>query len=131
MTAPQIEPVAVAVVIATALVGPQLAEAVGAYAIILVAWFFGVFGNIYWREPRPRSEIALFAVLTFGVSVGMTVPLAQFIVKMAPEWVPSLSGLEAKALLFPVAFAIPAFWHKWPQWLVWAWQHRPWQRSQS
>jgi peptidoglycan/LPS O-acetylase OafA/YrhL len=106
--------VAVAVAVAAVLIGPQLAEAVGTYAVIGFAWIGGAMVGCYRMEPGPRRRLLFFLASSFVVTIGMTVTLAHAVVALVPSWAQSPEG--AKALFFPVAVLIPMFWEDWPKW---------------
>jgi hypothetical protein len=113
MTVPAHDFVAVAVAVAAVLIGPQLAEAVGTYAVILFAWIGGAMVGCYRRPPESRLRVLLFLASSLVVTMGLTVTLASIVASVVPSWVPA-GG--AKHLVFPIAVAIPMFWHDWPEW---------------
>jgi hypothetical protein len=119
MSNPNLDPVSVSVLLATALVGERYAAIAGPYTVILFAWFGGVLMGLYRREPSSRGKLALFVVITFVLTFGLTVPAADLIARYAP------AGMTA--LLFPVAFLIPAVGEDWiplVRWAVRLWKRR-------
>lgn len=110
-------PWAVAVAVAGAAVGPQFAQYVSAYAIILVGWFAGLLYGLYTRSPESKMPVWAYSVFTLILCTAVTVPAAQ----VAAQYVP----FSYTALLFPVAAAIPAVPDKWGDighWLMERWQ---------
>lgn len=116
MTAPppdiDLNPFAVAVVVAGAAVGPQFAQYVSAYALILVGWFAGLLYGLFTRAPESKMPVWAYSLFTFLVTMVATVPVSQF----AAGYIP----FSYTALLFPVAVAIPAMPDKWGTFGQWA-----------
>jgi hypothetical protein len=94
---PELTPVAVAVAALSILLGPQLAAVVGAYSVILLGWVGGVMVGVY------------------------RMPLAEAGAQALRAMVPWMSATEAKGLLFPVAFLLPAVGHSWADVGQWVW----------
>lgn len=119
---PELSPVAVAVAALTVMLGPQLAAVVGAYAVIMLGWVGGVMVGVY-RMPAAvtRRQVVAFAVVSLVAVLGVTVPLAELGAQAMRTMVPWMSATEAKGLLFPVAFALPAVGHSWAEVATWAW----------
>ena len=116
MSPANLDPVAVAVAVVTALAGPKVAAIAGPYSVVVFGWLVGLFWLVYRSEPQARRTVLLLVVLTFGVTIGATTTIAGLLAKMAPDWLPaSVNGLDPHALLFPVAVAIPALWDQWPK----------------
>lgn len=116
--------VSVAVLVASAVVGAELAQAVGAYGVILFAWFFGVIVGVYRSPPAPRWQLAGFVVVTLGVTLGITTAAAQLLAEAVRAWMPWAAGVSATDLLFPVAFLLPAIGHGWKDVARWLWSLR-------
>jgi hypothetical protein len=98
---------------AGAAVGPELAQYVSAYALILVGWFAGLLYGLFTRSPNSKLPVWAYTLFTFLVTMVATVPVSQF----AANYVP----FSYTALLFPVAVAIPAMPDKWGtigQWAI-------------
>lgn len=112
-----VSPLAVAVAVAGAALGPQAAQYVGAYALILIGWFAGLLYGLFTRSSDARMPVWAYAMFTFIVTMVATVPLSQ----IADDYVP----VHFTGLLFPVAVAIPAMPDRWGQigrWLLERWQ---------
>ena len=126
---PDLSPVSVLTLVFTAALGPQLADAVGSYAVILVGWFAGlIWGTL--RLPNGIMPLWAFTMLTFAVTFGLTVPAAEFLASNAALILPvGWKSAEARSLFFPIAMAIPAVGHSWPACVLWVWNHRPGRRS--
>lgn len=107
-----LNPFAVAVVVAGAAVGPQFAQYVSAYALILVGWFAGLLYGLFTRAPDSKMPVWAYSLFTFLVTMVATVPVSQF----AASYVP----FSYTALLFPVAVAIPAMPDRWGTFGQWA-----------
>jgi len=114
---PDLSPLSVVVALLTLFVGPQLAPALGAYSLILIAWFGGVLIGVWRLPPAPRGMVAVFTVVTLIVTLGVTVPAADVLARHMPV-------LEAKGLLFPIAVLIPAVGHSWLDVAAWVWSLR-------
>lgn len=113
MQGPDLDPLTIAVTIAAALVGPKLAPYVGAYTLIFFGWFGGVLVGVYRRDTGSRMGTAIFVIVSFVVTIGITVPAAQ--------WLSPMAGAAATALLFPVSFLIPAIGDNWMTVAAWSW----------
>lgn len=113
MQPPDLDPLTIAITIAAALVGPKLAPYVGAYTLILFGWFGGVLVGVYRRDSASRMGTAIFVTVSFVLTVGVTVPAAQ--------WLSPMAGAASTALLFPVSFLIPAVGDTWNKIAAWAW----------
>lgn len=110
-------PWAVAVAVAGAAVGPQFAQYVSAYALILMGWFAGLLYGLFTRAPESKLPVWAYSLFTFLVTMVATVPISQ----VAADYVP----FSYTALLFPIAVAIPAIPDKWGTIGVWAFER--WQ----
>lgn len=114
---PTLDPFAVAVGLATMIVGPTLAPILGAYSLILFGWFAGVLIGVYRREPSSRMGTVVFIVVMFVLTMGSTVTAAEMIVAHTPYYAGT-----ATALLFPLAVLIPAVGDDWLVIIKWAWR---------
>lgn len=108
-----LDPLTIAVAIATAIVGPKLAPYVGAYTLIFFGWFGGVLVGVYRRDTGSRMGTMIFVLVSFVLTVGITVPAAQ--------WLSPMAGAASNALLFPVSFLIPAVGDTWTKIAAWGW----------
>lgn len=113
MSNPNLDPVSVMVLLTASLVGERYAGIAGPYSVILFAWFGGVLTGLYRRAPTSRARLGLFVVITFVLTFGLTVPAADLVAQYAPA--------GTSALLFPVAFLIPAVGEDWIPLVRWAW----------
>lgn len=118
---PELSPVAVAVAALTILLGPQLAAVVGAYSVILLGWVGGVMVGVYRMPPAGRGQLVAFVLVSLVAVLGITVPLAEAGAQALRAMVPWMSATEAKGLLFPVAFLLPAVGHSWADVGQWVW----------
>ena len=107
-----LNPFAVAVAVAGALLGPKFAYYIGAYGLILTGWFGGLLYGLYRRTAEAKMPIWAYAMCTLIGSLGATVPAAEF----ASQYIP----IPLTTLLFPVAFTIPAVPDKWSAVALWA-----------
>lgn len=118
---PDLTPVAVVISLLTIAMGPQFAATVGAYSIILLGWCGGVMVGVYRMPPAPRLHVAAFVLVSLVLVLGVTVPLAEIAASALRVAAPWMTATEAKGLLFPVAFALPAVGHSWAGVVRWAW----------
>lgn len=118
---PDLSPVAVAVALLTVALGPEFAAIVGAYSVILIGWVGGVMVGVWRMPPAPRPHLAAFVLVSLVASLGVTVPLAELLADFMRAAAPWASRAEAKGLLLPLAFAIPAIGHSWADVAAWAW----------
>lgn len=113
----------VAIGLLTAFMGPQLAVVVGTYSIILMGWLGGVLVGAYRMPPVARAwQLPAFVLVSLLCTLGVTVPLAQVTVEALHAVAPWLAQTTAKALLFPLAFALPAVGHSWADVVRWCWR---------
>ena len=118
-----LHPATVAAAVFTALLGPEFAQELAASTIILVGWFGGVLWGLARMPDAPpwagwRVRLA-FVLGTFTASMLCTVALASAIAGASAAWVPGMTRADVKDFLFPVAAAIPAIGHNWPDLLRW------------
>ncbi len=113
---PDLDPVAVATVLAMALVGPEFAPIVGAYGVIAMGWFGGLLVYVWRTAEAERGSVVLFGLMTFILTLGGTVGLASL--------VNAKVGAGLTVLLFPLAVAIPAFGDRWWRIAAYLWAHR-------
>jgi hypothetical protein len=71
--------------------------------------------------PAPRLHVATFVLVSLVLVLGVTVPLAEIAASALRVAAPWMTATEAKGLLFPVAFALPAVGHSWAGVVRWAW----------
>ena len=113
---PDLNLLSVVVAVLTIVIGPELALVLGTYSIILLGWFGGVILGVYRQPPAaPGLTVLGFVAVTLIVTLGITVPVAQVLEGYVPL-------LEAKGMLLPVAFAVPAVGHSWLDVGAWLWR---------
>jgi hypothetical protein len=111
---PDISLQAVAVAIAGAFVGHELAMVVGSYAAIMIGWMCGVFiGVLRLPDGSSRLQMVALVVVSFGATLGLTVPMSYGVANAVANFLPWFTATDAKSWLFPVAGAIPAVGHSW------------------
>jgi hypothetical protein len=116
---PDLNPVSVAVLVLTAIVGPQFATVAGAYTVILFGWFGGVIVGALRMPHQGRMPLGLFVLLSLIVTMGATVPLSDFLSLNTTRFLPGTVSMGSAGLLFPVAFALPAIGHSWVGIVAW------------
>lgn len=109
---PQIDIVTVAIVIAAAVFGREVAEIIGPYSVI----FLSALGCGAWSASRlpPSSRLNTLGYLVLVVLLAMmiTVPAADALARY--------TGVQAQVLFAPVAGLITAVGPDWPGVLRWA-----------
>lgn len=115
-----LSPLAFALTIASAFVGPKLALYVSAYGIILAGWFAGLLFGLYTRAPESKLPVWAYALFTLIVCLMATVTVAQLAVSAVPWF-----KVEYTSALFPVAALIaglPDYWGRAGAWVLKQWQ---------
>jgi len=113
--------VSVAVLVATAALGPELAVAVGGYGVILLGWFGGVMWGVWRMPPVPRGQLVAFVLVSLVGTIGVTVSATEILTQLLRATVPWASSVQPAGLLFPVAFVLPAIGHNWIDVARWVW----------
>lgn len=120
----QLHPATVLAAVATAAIGPEFADELAAYTVILVGWAGGVLwglvnlpNNPPWSGWRPRLA---FVIGTFAAAMFATVAIASIVATIVSTWVPGLSRTDVKDYLFVIATAIPAVGHNWSRIISWS-----------
>lgn len=111
-----VNPLTVAVALASTVLGPTAAAYVGTYAVILIGWFAGLLYGLFTRAPDARMPVWAYTMFTLCVTLATTVPISQLLTDYL--------HLQTSLLLFPVALAIPAAPDKWGaagNWLIQKW----------
>jgi len=104
---PRLDLVSVAVIVLTAWVGRETAEAVGTYAVIAASGLVGAgFGLSRWRACSTRTGAAYLAGMTAAALI-LTMPAVLLATHTWP-------GIEARWLVAPVATLIAWIGHDWP-----------------
>lgn len=114
---PDLSPYAAFVAATGTMLGPPLASYVAAYVLILLGWCAGVLWGVYKRKPGARMPVWAYVVSTLLASIGVTATAAGYLAAVVPN-------LPVSALLFPVAFIIPAYPERWSEfgdWVVERW----------
>ena len=102
-----LDPVSVAVVLASTLFGPQLAAIIGPYAVILLGATVGAAWALGRREPEAKSNAVAYFSLINATAVLVTVGISRIV----GGW---LGHEDANWLLAPVAMVIGGVGHDWP-----------------
>ena len=113
--------VSVAVLVATAAIGPELAVAVGGYGVILLGWFGGVMWGVWRMPPVPRGQLVAFVLVSLVGTLGVTVSATEILTHLLRATVPWGSSVQPEGLLVPVAFVLPAIGHNWIDVARWVW----------
>lgn len=102
-----LDPVSVAVVLASVLFGPRLAAIIGPYAVILLGATVGAAWALGRRETDKKSSAVAYFMLINGTAVLVTVGISNLV----GRW---LGHEDANWLLAPVAMVIGGVGHDWP-----------------
>ena len=102
-----LDPVSVAVVLASTLFGPQLAAIIGPYAVILLGATVGAAWALGRRETDKKSNAVAYFALINGTAVLVTVGISNLV----GRW---MGHADANWLLAPVAMVIGGVGHDWP-----------------
>jgi hypothetical protein len=116
--------VSVAVLVATAALGPDFAVAVGAYGAILLGWFGGVLVGVWRMPPVPRSQLVAFVLVSLVATLGITVSATEMLAQLLRSTFPWAGAVQPAGLLFPVAFLLPAIGYGWVDVARWLWSLR-------
>lgn len=111
-TQPPIDVVTVAIALASAAFGPQVAAIVGPYAVIFLGAVLGGAWSASRRDPEGRGSTIVHMLLMIGLAALITVPLASVASNYAE--------LDLKWFLGPVAVVIAGIGHDWPRVGAWA-----------
>lgn len=103
---PQLDIVAVAISIAAAFFGADLALVIGPYAVIFLAALGGAGWALASRPTTDTKHGLLFMLLMVGLALIGTVPLAEAVAR--------LFGIEARWMFAPMATLIAAR----PDWVI-------------
>ncbi|WPG35124.1 hypothetical protein [Variovorax sp. EBFNA2] len=108
MNQPNLDPVAVLILFATAVFSPAVAAVVGPYLVILLGSTLGAYFRLGQRPSSTRAEGLRFFLAANCAAILFTVPLAVVANKYLP-------GVEVNWLLGPMAFGIGLIGDRWPQ----------------
>ena len=103
----QLDPVSVAIALASVIFGPALAAVIGPYAVIIVSATVGAAWALGRRETDKKSNAVAYFALINGTAVLVTVGISNLV----GRW---LGHVDANWLLAPVAMVIGGVGHDWP-----------------
>ena len=110
----QLDPVSVAIALASVIFGPALAAVIGPYAVIIVSATVGAAWALGRREPGARLGAAWYFLRLNATAVLVTVSLAN----LAGQW----AGQQNTTwLLAPIALLVGGVGDDWPRigrWLL-------------
>ena len=110
----QLDPVSVAIALASVIFGPALATVIGPYAVIIVSATVGAAWALGRREPGARLGAAWYFLRLNATAVLVTVSLAN----LAGQW----AGQQNTTwLLAPIALLVGGVGDDWPRigrWLL-------------
>ena len=110
----QLDPVNVAIALASIIFGPALASVIGPYAVIMMASTVGAAWSLGRREPGEKWGAAWYFVRLNTTAILITVSLAN----LAAQWIGSQ---ESEWMLAPIALAVGVIGDDWPRvgrWLI-------------
>ena len=110
----QLDPVSVAIALASVIFGPALAAVIGPYAVIIVSATVGAAWALGRREPGARLGAAWYFLRLNATAVLVTVSLAN----LAGQWV---GQQNTTWLLAPIALLVGGVGDDWPRigrWLL-------------
>ena len=110
----QLDPVSVAIALASVIFGPALATVIGPYAVIIVSATVGAAWALGRREPGARLGAAWYFLRLNATAVLVTVSLAN----LAGQWV---GQQNTTWLLAPIALLVGGVGDDWPRigrWLL-------------
>lgn len=105
--------VALAVLLASALFGPEVAHVVGPYVVIVLASTIGASFALARRKVDEKLAAAWFFLRVNGLAILLTVALAAAVSGYFEE-------LSERVLLAPIAFTVGFIGDEWPQIMRWA-----------
>lgn len=108
MTPQQLDPVSVAIALASVLFGPALASIIGPYAVIIISSTVGAAWALGRREPGPRLGAVWYFLRLNATAVLITVGLAG----VTGRWL----GVDDHSwLLAPIALMVGGVGDDWPR----------------
>ena len=114
MSTTQLDPVSVAIALASVVFGPALASVIGPYAVIILSATVGAAWALGRRSPDARLGAAWYFVRLNATAILVTVSLAR----LTGEW---LGVTDQAWLLAPVALVVGGIGDDWPaagKWLA-------------
>lgn len=112
MSAPQLDPVSVAIAISGVVFGPALAAVIGPYAVILIASTVGAGWSLGRRDPSEKLGAAWYFLRLNATAMLITVSLAT----VAGRW---LGVVDHTWLLAPIALLVGGVGDDWPRLARW------------
>jgi hypothetical protein len=113
MNQTHLDPVSVAIALASVIFGPAMAAIVGPYAVIIIAATVGAAWALGRREQGSRLGAVWYFMLMNGTAVMVTVSLA----KLAGRY---LGDTDPYWLLAPIALVVGGVGEDWPKVGRWA-----------
>ncbi len=108
----QLDPVNVAIALASVIFGPALAGVIGPYAVILIASTVGAAWSLGRRDPSARLGAAWYFLRLNATAVVLTAGLAN----LAGRWV---AGDDTTWMLAPIALLVGGVGDDWPRFCRW------------
>lgn len=108
-----LDPVAVAALLASIIFGPELAAIIGPYAVILLSSLVGAAWALGRRDTSVKLNACWFVLRLAATAMLVTVPLAALIGRLT--W-----GGDASWMLAPIALIVGAVGDDWPRVGQWA-----------
>lgn len=109
----QLDPINVAIVIASVILGEALAEVIGPYTVILIAATVGTAWSLGRRSPSSKFNAFGYFALMVSTAALVTVSTANAI----GNW---LGHTDTSWMLAPIAMLIGGIGGDWPRLLVWS-----------
>lgn len=114
MTPSHLDPVSVAIALASIIFGPALAGVIGPYAVIIISATVGAAWALGRRDPAARLSAAWYFLRLNATAVLITVSLAN----LAARWIGSDDN---HWMLAPIALLVGCIGDDWPRvgrWLL-------------
>ena len=115
-TSPQLDPVAVLIVVLSPLFGVKMAGVVGPYTVILLG---AIGGAVYSASGRPAELGRLGIIAYMWVMVMMSVGLTVVASELAA---PRMNITEPRYLFFPMSMLISGVGWRWPSLVKFLWR---------
>lgn len=115
MTPQHLDPVSVTTAILTVALGPQMAQVLGPYAVIVLAATTGAAWGLAKADPMTRTQAGMYFLRLNAMAVLLTVAFEQIL----HAYVPSMAGTHWA--LAPIALLVGGIGNSWPaigRWVV-------------